>query len=122
MAYAWRFGAAIVVYSVLVLLALPLARQLPAGSPQRYLVASLPALGVIVGIWALWRYVVEADEFQSRKLLQSLAFSVAGTVLVAVIVGFIQSVGGPGIEWTWVTPVWAVLFGIGSAVTAWKNR
>ncbi|OYO24682.1 hypothetical protein CGZ93_03030 [Enemella dayhoffiae] len=121
-AYGWRFAAAAVVYSVLVLTMLPLARGLPEGTPQRYLVASLPALGVLIGIWALWRYVREADEFQSRKLLLSLAFSVAGTILVSMVLGFCQSVGAPALDWTWVTPLWAVLFALGTAWTAWRHR
>ncbi|OYO04109.1 hypothetical protein [Enemella evansiae] len=121
-AYAWRFGLAVALYTVLVLVALPLARWLPEGSPQRYLLACLPALGVLVGIWALWRYLAEVDEFQSKKLLHSLAFSVAGTVLVTVMVGFAQSVGAPALPWIWVTPLWAVLFGIGTAITAWRYR
>lgn len=120
--YAWRFGLAVALYTVLVLVALPLARRMPEGSPQRYLLACLPALGVVAGIWALSRYLGEADEFQSKKLLQSLAFSVAGTVLISVIVGFTQSVGAPALSWIWVTPVWAVLFGLGSAIAAWRYR
>ena len=120
--YAWRFGTAVALYTVLTLTMPRLAQTLPPGSVQRYLAAASPTLGVAVGVWALWRFLTEVDEFQARKLLTSLAFSVAGTVLVTVVVGFCQLAGAPALSWIWVTPLWAVLFGLGTAITAWRMR
>lgn len=121
-AYLIRFFAAVVLYTALILISLPLARSQPEGSVPRYLLAALPVIGVAVGVWALWRYVRETDEFQSRKLLDSLAISVAGTILVTAGVGLVQSAGAPAVPWVWVVPVWAVFFGVGSAWTSWKYR
>lgn len=121
-AYGVRFALATVVYSVLILVALPLARSQPEGSVARYALACLPVLGVALGVWALWRYIREADEFQSRRLLEALAVSVAGTLVVAFCVGMVDSVGGPELSWVWVLPVWAVSFGAGAAWTSWKYR
>ncbi|MDO5499126.1 MAG: hypothetical protein Q4F67_05515 [Propionibacteriaceae bacterium] len=121
-AYLFRFLFAAVVYTVLILVSLPLARSQPEGSIARYVLASLPVLGVALGVWALWRYIREADEFQARKLLDSLAVSVAGTLLVTFCIGMIQTVGGPALPWVWVIPVWAVFFGAGTAWTGWKYR
>ncbi|WP_432559215.1 hypothetical protein [Granulicoccus sp. GXG6511] len=121
-AYLIRFLTAAVLYTVLILISLPLSQRQPEGSVLRYVLACLPVVGVAVGIWALWRYIREADEFQARKLLDSLAISVAGTILVTFCIGMIQTAGGPALPWVWVIPVWAVFFGAGSAWTGWKHR
>lgn len=121
-AYTIRFLIAVAVYTVLLLIALPLARSQPEGSVVRYVLACLPVLGVGLGVWALWRLLREADEFQARKLLISLSFSIAFTLVITFCVGMIQSVGGPALDWIWVIPVWAVGFGIGTAWSAWRYR
>lgn len=121
-AYTIRFLLAAAVYTALMLIGLPLARRQPDGSLVRYVLACLPALGVALGIWALWHFVNEADEFQSRKLMQALAVSIAGTLFVTFCIGMAQSVGAPALPWFWVLPLWAVAFGIGTAWASWRNR
>lgn len=121
-AYAIRFSAAALLYTVLIFVGLPLARSQPAGSFSRYALACLPVVGVTIGVWALWRLVREADELQSRRLMEALTFSIAGTILVSFCLGMMQSVGAPALSWVWVIPVWALSFGIGTAWTSWKYR
>lgn len=118
-AYVIRFLIATVVYTVLLLVSIPLAQSQPEGSLLRYVLACLPVIGVGLGVWALWRYVAEADEFQARKLLDALAVSLAGTLVVAFVVGMIQFAGGPALSWVWIIPVWAAFLAIGSL---WSNR
>lgn len=120
--YLSRFAVAVGLYCVATIGLLPLARSQSPGSLPAYLLAASPVLGVAVGVWALWRYLNEADEFQTRKLLNSLGFSVAGLVMVTVAMGFCQSVGAPLLSWVWIAPLWAVLFALGTAWTAWRFR
>ncbi|MPM38969.1 hypothetical protein SDC9_85600 [bioreactor metagenome] len=121
-AYAIRFGTASVLYTVLMLVGMPLARSQPAGSFARYALVCLPVIGVAIGVRALWRLVHEADELQSRRLMEALNVSIAGTILVTFCLGMMQVVGAPALPWFWVIPVWAASFGIGVARTAWKYR
>lgn len=119
--YLIRFGSAAVIYTALMLICLPLARSMPE-SPWRFVLACLPAVGIAIAIWALWRYLKEADELQTRKLLEALAFSVAGTVLISFCYGMMEILGAPRLGLLWATPIWAILFGIGTAVSTWKYR
>lgn len=121
-AYTIRFLAAAVLYTVLMLVTLPLARSQPEGAPLRYVLACVPVLGIIVGVWALWRFIRETDEFQARRLMEALAISVAGTIVVTFCVGMVQTVGGPALPMFWVTPIWSIFFGAGMAWTGWKYR
>ena len=120
-AYGIRFGLAAIVYSVLMVTMLPLARSMPE-SPWRFVLVCLPVLGVLGGIWALWRLMREADEMQTKKLLEGVSFSVAATLVIAFCYGMCQLVGAPVISMYMVVPIWAVCFGIGMAWVSWKYR
>lgn len=119
--YTIRFAAASAIYTVAMLIAIPVTKAL-GDSPWRFLVAALPTVGVALGIWAMWRLVAESDEMQARKLLESLAFSIAGTVLLTFTYGMLEMVGAPHLPLVWVTPVWAIMLGVGSAWVARKYR
>ncbi len=86
------------------------------------MIVSLPIIGIAGGIWALWSYLREADEFQVRKLLEALAFSIALTVLVTFTYGMWELVGAPRLSMVWVTAVWAIGLGIGSLLANRKYR
>lgn len=117
--YVARFLTAAIVYTVLLPICITLSQRQPEGSLPRYVLACLPVIGVGLGVWALWRYIQEVDEFQARKLLDALALSLAGTLVVTFLVGMVQAAGGPALSWVWVIPVWAVFLAVGSI---WANR
>ncbi|WP_026927907.1 hypothetical protein [Granulicoccus phenolivorans] len=119
--YGVRFGGSALVYTVLILVSIPLAEQF-RDSPVRFVIVSLPIIGIAGGIWALWSYLREADEFQVRKLLEALAFSIALTVLVTFTYGMWELVGAPRLSMVWVTAVWAIGLGIGSLLANRKYR
>lgn len=120
--YLIRFLTAAALYTVLLFISIPLAQRQPEGSIARYAIASLPVIGVVMGVWALWKFVGEADEFQARKLLDALATSLAGTLVVAFVVGMIQFAGGPALSWVWIIAVWGVFFALGTVWANWKYR
>lgn len=120
-AYGIRFGLAAIAYSVLMLTMVPLARSMPE-SPWRFVVVCLPALGVIGGVWALWQLMREADEMQSKKILEAVSFSIAATLVIAFCYGMCQEVGAPVVPMHMVIAIWAVCFGIGMARANWKYR
>ncbi len=109
------------VYTILMLVGVYSARAIP-DSPWRFVLVSLPVTGLALGVWAMWRYVVESDEMQARKLLEMLALSIAGTLLVTFVAGMVEIVDGPHIGLVWVAPVWAIMFGLGGLVVGRKYR
>lgn len=109
-------------YVVLLFAGLLATNALPEASAWRYLTVLLPVPAVIAGTWALWRFVVETDEFQSRQLLESLGIAVAGTVVTSFAYGMLQFVGAPQLNWVWITALLMVWFGIGAMVTRLRYR
>ncbi len=120
--YLIRFLSAAALYTVLMFASIPLSEAQPEGSILRYVLASMPVIGLVLAAWAMWKYVQEADEFQARKLLDALAISLAGTLLVVFVIGMIQMAGGPQLSWVWVIPVWALFLAVGGVVAGRKYR
>lgn len=119
--YGLRFGAAMTVYAILLLVGVYSARVIP-DSPWRFVLVSLPVIGLALAVWAVWRFIVESDEMQARKLLEMLAFSIAGTLLITFVAGMVEIADGPHIGLVWVTPLWAIMFGLGGVVVGRKYR
>lgn len=119
--YTTRFVVAMTAYTVLLVAGISIANAIPE-SPWRYAAALLPVPAVITLAWALWRYVIEADELQSRMLLEGLGMSIAGTGICTFAYGMLQIVGAPALGWIWVLPMLLAWFGVGAAVTNLRYR
>ncbi|MDO5285666.1 MAG: hypothetical protein Q4G45_02440 [Actinomycetia bacterium] len=114
-AYVRRLTIAMASYTALLLVALLLANRLSPGL-LRYAVMLLvvpPMLGVV---WAVVRLLREADEFQSRSLLESLAIAFAGGSLTCFTYGLLEVVGAPHLSWMLVWAVYAAWWLVGSLV------
>ena len=120
-AYSIRFTVGAVLYSVGVLVGLRWARSME-GDPWRFAFALLPMLGVLICAWAMMRLVREADEMQQKKMLDALVISSAGTILTCIAYSFMEKVGLPLLNASWVVVVWAVFFIVGTLWTAWRYR
>ncbi len=120
--YTIRFAFAMTAYIVLMLVNLPLTNSLSADSPWRYVTILLPIPAVMAVAWALWRYVVESDELQSRQLLEGFGIAFAGTAICSFAYGMLQIVGAPPLSWIWVTPLLLAWFGVASFITWLRYR
>ncbi len=120
--YLLRFGAAMAAYVVLLVGGVVATQTLPGGSAWRYGTVLAPVPAVVAAAWALWRLVVESDELQSRRQLESLGIAVAGTVVTTFTYGMLQLVGAPPLSWLWVTAVVMAWFGVGALVTSLRYR
>ncbi|GAB3623321.1 hypothetical protein GCM10027418_14030 [Mariniluteicoccus endophyticus] len=111
-AYLRRFAVGMGSYVLLLPLAMWLARGPLAGSPGRFAAVLLVIPSALVIVWALWRYVREADELQARMLVESLAIAFAAGSVLTFTWGMLQTVGAPDLSWTFVMPVsmgaWAI--------------
>ncbi len=110
-----------IAYTALLMVGVTVARAIP-DSPWRYAAVLLPLPAVIAAAWALWRYVIEADELQSRLLLEGLGIAVAGTSISSFAYGMLQTVGAPALGWVWVLPLLMAWFGVGALVTTLRYR
>jgi hypothetical protein len=78
------------------------------GSPWRFVAMALPVPALVAVIWAVITYLREADEFQSRSTVESLAIAFGGGSLTTFTYGLMQFVGAPVLNWTWVWLVYAI--------------
>lgn len=119
--YVVRFTVAMVSYALLLVGALLLVQVVGAG-PARYLVMLLPLPALVLVVRSVYLLVREADELQSRILLESLAIGFAGGSLITFSWGLMQTVGAPQVPWLLVFPVYAACWLIGSVVARWRYR
>lgn len=120
--YGRRFTIALLSYAVLLVVALRWTSVLPADSPLRFVAIALPIPAVFGIGWAVYRYVMEADEMISRNLVRSLAIGFAGGSLATFTYGMFQFVGAPMLNWTFVFPLYAVCWAVGAGITSQSTR
>lgn len=118
--YLRRFFPAIVAYVLVLLVALPLARN--AGNAWlRGLLALAPVLPVMGVFWAMYRLLAGSDELEQRQQLEAVALAAAGIAVLSFGAGLLDGVGllPPGTWLVWVAPVMFMLYG---AALAWIRR
>lgn len=84
-------------------------------SPWRFLAMALPVPAMVGVVWAVLFYLREADEFQSRSVIESLAVAFGGGSLTTFTYGLMQIVGAPALNWTFVWVVygaWWIVAGV----------
>ena len=115
--YLMQYAGAIIAY-VIVLAAsvLVLANNPDPGAPWRIPVALLPVVPASLLIMALVRYMRGIDELQRHIQLEAIAFGFGGTGVLTFGYGFLQGVGFPPLNWTFVFPLMIGLWGIGVAI------
>jgi hypothetical protein len=111
--YAIRFGVSMGAYVVLLFLAILLA-QWAGSSPWRFAAMALPVPAVLGVVWALLGYVREADELQSKTVMESLAIGFGGGSVTTFTYGLMQIVGAPELNWCFVWVVYGVWWLVGS--------
>jgi len=85
-------------------------------------VAILPVIPAGLVIWLTVRALGRMDEVQKRTQMQALGFSMAATGLLTFGYGFLEGVGLPHLNSTFVLPLMAILWGLGVGVLALKYR
>lgn len=119
--YAIRLGAAMASYAVLLVLAILWVNN-ATGSPWRFVAMALPVPALVAVVWAVVAYLREADEFQSRSTVESLAIAFGGGSLTTFTYGLMQIVGAPELNWTFVWVVYGVWWLIAGAIVRRRYR
>ncbi|WIY82920.1 hypothetical protein [Propionimicrobium sp. PCR01-08-3] len=103
--YTIRFIVAMGLYLVTLPLTLWLS-SLAGDSWWRFAAYLLVLPSLILIARAVWRYVAEADELQSRKIVESLAIAFAGGSILTFTWGMLEHVGAPTLPIIWAMPVY----------------
>jgi hypothetical protein len=115
MALAMLAYLAFLVGSVTVLQANP-------GAPWRYAVAVLPVAPAALVILLFVRRLARMHELQRRIQAEAFGFSLGTTALLTFAYGFMEGVGLPHLNWTFVLPLMAVLWAVGTAIFSIRYR
>src|SRR5262245_15122098 len=114
--YAAWFNAAVLVAAV-AMVGWALLRRQPLDPLLRPLLALTPVVPAAVALWAYVRLLGRLDELQRRVHLEALAIAFAGTVLVTLGYGQLEREGLlPPMNWAFVWPFMAVVWGAGLVV------
>ena len=106
------FGFTILAY-LMVLAGSITVVQANRGASWRYVVAVLPVVPAALVIWLTVRTLGRLDEVQKRTQMQALGFALASTGLITFGYGFLEGVGLPHLNPTFVLPLMALLWGLG---------
>lgn len=116
--YTVRFVAGLVLYSVALAIALVM-RGAGIGTWQPMLL-TLPSVAVMA--WAIVAYYRESDEFAQRKLAESFIIAFAVGVPALLVIGLLESFGGPHLNWMIAFAIMMAGWLIGSLVANARYR
>jgi hypothetical protein len=116
-----EFGLAILAYMMVLVGSVTVVQANPEAD-WRYYVVLLPVLPAALVIWLFVKALTRLDELQKRIQMQSFGFALASTGLLTFGYGFLEGVGLPHLNWTFVLPLMAVLWAVGTAVFSWRYR
>jgi hypothetical protein len=116
-----EFGLAMLAY-LMVLVGSVTVLQANPTAPWRYIVAVLPVAPAALTLSIFIRALSRMDELHKRIQLQAFAFSLGATALLTFGYGFLEGVGMPHLSWTFVLPLMAILWGVGTAIFTIRYR
>jgi hypothetical protein len=116
-----QFGFAILAY-LMVLVGSVTVVQGNHEVSWKYIVAVLPVIPAGLVIWLTVRALGRLDEVQKRTQMQALGFSMVATGLLTFGYGFLEGVGLPHLNSTFVLPLMALFWGLGSLGLALRYR
>lgn len=96
--------------------------QANASVSWRYYVAAAPVVPAGLVIWLFVRALGRLSEMQKRMQVQALGFTLASTALLMFGYGFLEGIGWPPVNGTFVLPLMALLWGVGMIVIGLRYR
>jgi hypothetical protein len=116
-----QFGFAILAY-LMVLVGSITVVEANRGASWQYYVVVLPVIPAAIVIWLTVRALSRLDEVQKRTQMQALGFSMAATGLLTFGYGFLEGMGMPHLNSTFVLPLMALLWGLGTLALSVRYR
>jgi hypothetical protein len=122
-AYQVKFAAAMIAYGIVLAASVFILRNNPdPDAPWRIPVALAPIVPAMFLIMAFTDYMRGMDELQRHIQLEAIAFGFGGTATITFGYGFLQGIGFPLLNWTFVFPLMIGLWGIGVAIAGRRYR
>lgn len=116
-----EFGLALLAY-MMVLVGSVVVVQANPQADWRYFVVVLPVAPAAFVIWLFLRALARLDELARRIHMEASGFALATTALLTFGYGFLEGTGLPHLNWTYILPIIAVLWGIGTAIFKLRYR
>ena len=116
-----EIGLALLAYMMLLIGSVTLLRANPEAS-WRYIVAVVPVLPAALVVFLFVRRLAQTDELQKRIQTEAFGFALGATALLTFTYGFLEGAGMPHLNWTFILPLIAILWGVGTAVFTFRYR
>lgn len=117
----FEFFLAMLAYMMFLLGSITAVQANPT-APWRYYVAVLPVVPAALTLWIFVRSLARMDELQKRVQMLSFGFSLGATALITFTYGFLEGVGLPLLNWTYILPLMAILWAVGTAYFTFRYR
>jgi hypothetical protein len=118
--YVGRSAAAMVLYIVILIAVVVLVRFLPETN-WNILLAILPAIPLLYGLWSYGRFLDGVDEMQRLIHSKAIILAVGLVSVLTFTYGLLESFAGfPAISLLWVFPLLTTLWGFAHSYYAWK--
>jgi hypothetical protein len=116
-----EFGLAMLAYLMVLVGSITVLQANPTAS-WRYVVAVLPVVPAALALSIFVRALARLDELQKRIQMMAFGFSLGATALLTFGYGFLEGVGLPHLSWTFVLPLMAILWGVGTTIFTLRYR
>jgi hypothetical protein len=116
-----EIGLALLAYMMFLIGSVTVLRANPDAS-WRYIVAVVPVAPAALVLLLFVRRLAQLDELQKRIQTEAFGFSLAATALITFAYGFLEGAGMPHLNWTYIFPLSAALWGLGTAIFTFRYR
>lgn len=122
--YMWRLAITMALYIAFLVLAVVIFVHYRPTGPLAWLLALLPALGIIAQIAVFGMYLAEEkDEFQKNLGVQAMIWGIGATLSVTVVWGFLEGfVHLRHLDLILVYPLYCVLSGIALGIQQMRYK
>ena len=113
--FALRLLWSLIAYAVF-LAAYLLGGWLGVDPPWQVALASAHVLAAAYVVYTFARFFVRMDELQKRMQNEAITFALAGTALLTLAYGYLESLGFPKLGWVFVFPLMLALWFAGMSL------
>src|ERR1700674_1979762 len=116
-----EIGLALLAYMMFLVGSVTILRATP-DADWRYIVAVVPVPPAALVLFLFVRRLARMDELQKRIQTEAFGFSLGATALITFTYGFLEGAGMPHLNWTYILPLMAALWGVGTAIFTFRYR